>query len=126
MTTRASGRTRCPADALYARAVLGCAEVVPHLLSTSTALLDDQEPSVRSMAAAAATECCRTLGRSPRSLVDKLATLAVSAEPDERAALVLAMGELGLAPREYLHDPHPGVRACAALAPALAHEEAAT
>lgn len=113
-------------QALYARSVLGCAEVVPRLLSAATALLDDRNPRVRSMAAYAATECCRVLGESPGSLVEKLATLAASAEPDERAAHVLALGELGLAPREYLHDPHPGVRACAALAPSLAQDEAAT
>jgi hypothetical protein len=35
------------------------------------------------------------------------------------------MGELGSAPRAYLNDPHPGVRACAALAPALADDPAA-
>jgi hypothetical protein len=36
------------------------------------------------------------------------------------------MGELGLDPSSYLRDPHPGVRACAALAPALATDPAAT
>lgn len=114
------------ADALYARAVLGCAEVVPQLLSTATTRLDDQDGPVRVAAAYAAVECCRVLGESPLWLAEKLATLAASAEPDERAALVLAVGDLGRSPREYLTDPHPGVRACAALAPGLAADEAAT
>lgn len=90
------------------------------------ALLDDPDPRVRVAAAYAATGCCRALGERAPSLVGKLATLAAAAGPDERAALVLAMGELGLAPREYLNDPHPGVRACVALAPGLAHDAAAT
>jgi hypothetical protein len=114
------------ADALYARAVLGCAEVVPHLLTAATARLDDEDAHVRVAAAYAAVEGCRVLGESPGPLAEKLAALAASAEPNERAALVLAMGDLGLSPREYLSDPHPGVRACAALAPGLAPDEAAT
>jgi hypothetical protein len=59
-------------------------------------------------------------------LAGSLTALAARAEPDERAALVLTMGELGLSPVAYLADPHPGVRACAALAPALAADPRAT
>jgi len=44
---------------------------------------------------------------------------------DERAALVLRLGELGAAPREFLADPWLVVRGCAALAPALAEDAAA-
>ena len=81
---------------------------------------------VRSAAAEASTACCRVLGRSSHSLAEELSALAASAGPDERAGLVLAIGELGLMTREYLTDPHPGVRACAALAPAMATDDAAT
>jgi hypothetical protein len=114
------------AEAMHARPVLGCIGVVPELLTAVTALLVDQDPSERSAAAHAATDCCLTLGEPPELLAERFTALAASAAPDERAALVLAMGELGLAPREYLADPHPGVRACAALAPALAPDDAAT
>ena len=114
------------ADAMYARAVLGCREVLPVLLTAATSRLTDESPRVRAAAAYASTVCCRILDEPPESLGERLTTLAVSAGPDERAGLVLALGELGLAPREYLTDPHPGVRACAALAPALADDEAAT
>ncbi len=88
------------ANAMYARAVLGCAEVVPQLLLAATALLSDQDPSVRSAAAHTATQCCRVLGESPKAVTEKLATLAASAGPDERAALVLAMGDLGVPPTQ--------------------------
>jgi hypothetical protein len=40
--------------------------------------------------------------------------------------MLLGVGELDGAPREWLRDPHPGVRVCAALAPALADDPEAT
>jgi HEAT repeat len=114
------------ANAMYARAVLGCHEVIPTVLDASMSMLSDPDPRVRSAAAEASTACCRVLGRSPQSLADELSALVASAGPDERASLVLAIGELGTVTREYLTDPHPGVRACAALAPAMANDDAAT
>jgi hypothetical protein len=39
---------------------------------------------------------------------------------DERSAYVLALGDLGLAPHEFLRDPSPAVRMCAAMASAFA------
>ncbi|MEV8517069.1 hypothetical protein [Dactylosporangium sp. NPDC051484] len=116
------------ANALYARALLGCREVVPTLLAAAVPLLGDPDATVRAAAAHAVTACATALGpgADPGPLGARLSTAASTAGPDERAALVLAMGELGLAPREYLDDPHPGVRACAALAPALADDPAAT
>lgn len=44
----------------------------------------------------------------------------------ERAALALSLGELGVAPRRQLSDDELMIRACAALAPALAHDSTAT
>ena len=106
-------------EAMYARAVLGCRDAVPTLLAASVAALEDPEPVVRAAAAHAVTACGADVG-------ERLDALAATAGPDERAALVLSMGESGMAPRAYLADPHPGVRACAALAPALADDPAAT
>ncbi|WP_428965721.1 hypothetical protein [Micromonospora fluostatini] len=116
------------ANALYARAVLGCRAVVPTVLDAATAALSDPAPAVRA-AAAHTVSACRPALTAPTgtaTLAGRLDALAAGAGPDERAALVLAMGELGLAPRTYLDDPHPGVRACAALAPALADDPVAT
>ncbi|MEV4823160.1 hypothetical protein [Micromonospora sp. NPDC049274] len=106
-------------DALYLRAVLGCQQIVPALLATATAALSDPSPQVRAAAA-------YTIGACGRGDASRLEQLAEAAAPDERAALVLAIGDLGIAPRRHLQDPHPGVRACAALAPALAGDPAAT
>lgn len=115
-------------NALYARALLGCHEVVPTLLSAATSALSDPEPVVRAAAADAVSACCAALAvkTEAAALARRLDTLAAAAGPDERAALVLAIGELGLDTRAHLADPHPGVRACAALAPALADDPAAT
>ncbi|MEN3613629.1 hypothetical protein AAH979_29285 [Plantactinospora sp. ZYX-F-223] len=116
------------ANALYARAVLGCRDIVPTLLAAATSALSDPEPAVRAAAAHAVSACSAVPAGTTEAagLAERLDALAAEAGPDERAALVLAMGELGLAPRAYLDDPHPGVRACAALAPTLAHDPTAT
>lgn len=44
----------------------------------------------------------------------------------ERAVLALSLGEIGVAPRRQLSDAEVMVRACAALAPALAGGSSAT
>ncbi|GLH96816.1 hypothetical protein [Phytohabitans aurantiacus] len=112
-------------QALYARALLGCHAVVPTLLGAATSALSDPEPAVRT-AAAHAVGACLAVSTEAAALAERLHALAATAGPDERAALVLAIGELGLDTSGYLDDPHPGVRACAALAPALADDPAAT
>ena len=116
------------ANAVYARAVRGCREIVPALLAAATRALSDTEPTVRAAAAHTVGVCCsvRAATTEKATATRRLDALAAPAGPDERAALVLAMGEAGGAPRAYLGDPHPGVRACAALAPALADDPAAT
>ncbi|WP_426502803.1 hypothetical protein ACPPVO_34885 [Dactylosporangium sp. McL0621] len=108
------------AAAVFRRGVLGCREATPVLLEAANAALDDPMPKVRAAAAHAVGACgtgVADLWRLERS--------AVGAGPDERASVALAIGALAGAPRAYLRDPHPGVRACAALAPALADEPAA-
>ncbi len=111
-------------NVVYARAIQGCRDVCPTLLGTATDALADPDPRVRAAAAHAVGACAAPAGAPP--LAERLDALAAAAGPTERAALVLAMGELGLHPRKHLHDPHPGVRACAALAPTLAADPAAT
>lgn len=112
------------ANALYGRAVGGCRAAVPALLPAIMSALSDPEAPVRAAAAHALAACRASLTEPDAG--DRLDELAAGAGSDERAALVLAMGELGLKPLAYLDDPHPGVRACAALAPGLADDEAAT
>ncbi|GAA1633612.1 hypothetical protein ACFQY4_16845 [Catellatospora bangladeshensis] len=115
-------------NAVYGRAIQGCRDVVPTLLTAATTALADPDPGVRAAATHAVGACGKVLDatRQGRLLEQRLDTLAAAAGPDERAALVLAMGDLALEPRAYLDDPHPGVRACAALAPMLADDPAAT
>jgi hypothetical protein len=49
-----------------------------------------------------------------------------TADRHDCAGLVLGLGELGVAPRDWLDDPRLAVRTCAALAPALADDAEAT
>ncbi|MFI5909781.1 hypothetical protein [Dactylosporangium sp. NPDC051541] len=105
-------------NAVYKRAVDGCREVTPAIAAAARSALGDGDARVRASAAATIGAC--------GAQSDQLAGLAAKAEPDERAAIVLTMAELGQDTRPFLTDPHPGVRACAALAPALADDEAAT
>ncbi|MEU8243602.1 hypothetical protein AB0C07_35565 [Actinoplanes missouriensis] len=132
------------ANALYLRAVRDCHAITPRLMEVAEAALSDPDPAVRTSAAHLATVCAVSTSTaqpptaSPStapvppapsaadSLAARLDALAAGAGPDERAALVLSMGGLGVAPRAYLRDPHPGVRACAALAPGLADDPEAT
>ncbi|WP_426503410.1 hypothetical protein ACPPVO_38035 [Dactylosporangium sp. McL0621] len=114
-------------DTVYTRAIAGCRSVVPALLTTARAALADADATVRAAAAATVAACATALPPGTASPAEALAARAAdAADADERAALVLALGDLGLSPRAFLSDPHPGVRACAALAPALADDEAAT
>ncbi|MER7282482.1 hypothetical protein ABT369_49430 [Dactylosporangium sp. NPDC000244] len=110
--------------ALFRRGVLGCREVTPLLLTVAVAALSDPASAVRVQAARAVAACGAGLA-DPAPLERQLAARVAEAGPDERAAMVLAIGEVGGAPRAHLRDPHPGVRACAALAPALADDPAA-
>ncbi|WP_433345113.1 hypothetical protein ACQP25_23155 [Microtetraspora malaysiensis] len=117
--------------AMWAMILLDCRQAASRLADVVEDCLADADPRVRASAACAATRLVRAAGLvatvpSPRPrLVVRLTQLARTADAAERAALVLALGDLGAAPREFLEDPHPGVRACAALAPALAGNPAA-
>jgi hypothetical protein len=115
-------------NALEARAVLDCRRIAPEMFAAVLAQLDNADHRVRMSAANA----LRALARHPdlqeqrETVRAKLEDAAKRASTDERAALVLTIGQLGWAPREFLDDPHRGVRACAALAPALAGDPVAT
>jgi hypothetical protein len=111
------------ANAIFARSVLACVEVTPLLVEHVLAQLSNSNPKVRVHAADAAAKLAQTAAPIDRAkLFERLRELASRAERDERCAHVLAIGGLGEAPREFLDDPTPSVRACAALAPALAQD----
>jgi hypothetical protein len=54
-----------------------------------------------------------------------LALARAAEDTDERSSHVLALGDLGYSPVEFLKDTSPAVRMCAALAPSLATDPVA-
>lgn len=115
-------------DCLHARAVLGCRHVTPVIMEAMLTGLAHENSRVRACAAMGAATVAKTapLRKHTEEIVARLQVLARAAtDSDERSSHVLAIGDLGASTREYLHDPSPGVRMCAALAPALAQEKAA-
>lgn len=115
--------------AMEARGLLACRKVVPDVFGAVLPLAGDADAAVRTPAMTAAAYCLRhaSLGGHEASLVELLEdTAAGSSEPRERAAIARLLGMLGRRPESLLHDRHPGVRACAALAPAFAGDERAT
>jgi hypothetical protein len=116
-------------EGLQNRVILDLRAAASALLNAVTSCLTDGDPRVRVRAAHAAS----LLATLPQ-LADRRAPLAVQLEAaahlasqrDEKAALVLALGALGATPRQFLADPDVAVRTCAALAPALAQDTAAT
>jgi hypothetical protein len=90
--------------------------------------LDDADPRVRAGAADGVVALVKTepLSIHRRDIETKLLAMARRADnSDERSAHVLALGDLGHAPLEFLTDPSRAVRVCAAMAPALANDPAA-
>jgi hypothetical protein len=82
--------------AVYGRAIAGCRDVTPAIATAAVTALSDEAPTVRA-AAAHAIGAAQPPGQSLPARLD--------AGPDERAALVLAMGELGLDLSPYLRGP---------------------
>lgn len=115
-------------DALLYQTVVGIRRVAAELAAATAACLTDDDPRTR-VAAAHATATLLALPTSSQQRERFTAELESAARRaggrDERAGLVLALGELGAAPRDFLTDPDPAVRACAALAPALADDPVA-
>ncbi len=112
-----------------ARPLLACREVVPDVFEAVLPLNSNSDPAVRTSAMTAATYCLdhAELGDRKAALAGLLAdTAAVSPEPRERAAIARLLGMLGRRPEALLRDEHPGVRACAALAPEFSGDQGAT
>lgn len=116
------------ADAFFARSVLGCVAVTPVLMHVMLGSLEDLNPRVRTGAAMGAVALAKTEAHRTHAtgLSSKLRAMARGARTaDERSAHVLALGDLGPAPADFLNDPSPAVRMCAALAPGLARDPGA-
>jgi hypothetical protein len=115
-------------SALEARAVLSCRRIAPDLFGPAYTQLDHADPRVRMSAANALRLLLRHAELAPRRRQVRayLMEIADHAGTDERAACMITIGQLGGQPREFLTDLHPAVRACAALAPALADDPIAT
>ena len=111
------------ANSFYARAILDCIRVAPVLIEVMLDGLAHTNPRVRTCAAMGAVTLAKTssLCGYAKELESRLLSLARTASnSDERSAHVLAIGDLGFSPAEFLEDPSPPVRICAALAPGLA------
>jgi hypothetical protein len=116
-------------EAMRARPVLACRKVVPDVFEAVLPLVTGPDSAVRTAAMTAAAYCLghAALGDRKTALAELLAdTAAVSPEPRERAAVARLLGMLGHRPEALLRDEHPGVRACAALAPGFARDQRAT
>ncbi|MDG6106805.1 hypothetical protein Daura_29580 [Dactylosporangium aurantiacum] len=112
---------------LLAAARVDCFDLLPEVYAAVEPLLTVREPALRgcaSLTAATLSGHPDLVAHRPRLLAHLLAECA-AADAHHRASMLLGAGELGGAPREWLRDPHPGVRVCAALAPALADDPAA-
>lgn len=115
--------------AMRARSLIACRKVVPDVFEAVLPLITDSDSAVRTPAMTTAAYCLDhpALGDRKDALAELLAdTAAVSPDPRERAAVARLLGVLGRRPEALLRDEHPGVRACAALAPEFFGDERAT
>jgi hypothetical protein len=113
---------------VLAAARMDCFDLLPEVFAAVEPLLAASAPRLRICAASAAAMLSRhpdLVAHRPRLLAYHLAE-CVSDDAYRRASMLLGTGELDGAPREWLRDPLPGVRVCAALAPALADDPEAT
>lgn len=115
--------------AMRARPLIACRKAVPDVFEAVLPLITGPDPAVRTPAMTTSAYCLdhpALAGRS-EALAELLAdTAAISTDARERAAVARLLGILGRRPEALLCDEHPGVRACAALAPGFSSDERAT
>ncbi|MDR3083484.1 MAG: hypothetical protein LBV60_21650 [Streptomyces sp.] len=117
------------AQAMSARNTLACRALAPELLDGLTAVFDDPDGRVKVKALEAAVHLTghRSLTKERPAIEHRLEAAAVDCpDPRVRAGAARLLGILGARPQALLHDVHPGVRACAAIAPSLADDPSAT
>ncbi|MDR1076256.1 MAG: hypothetical protein LBL59_08195 [Xanthomonadaceae bacterium] len=116
-------------EALYARSVLGCLDVMPGVQMAMERSLDGDDPHVRVIASSGLANIVRLPDglQYREGAVARIRDCAETAiDSNERAIQVLALGTIGMEVSDYLDDPAVPVRLCAALAPNLADHERAT
>ncbi len=113
---------------LFAHSILGCFDTAPVLMKVMSRELEHPAPHIRAVAAkgAAALAKLSFLKFDVKEIHERLLIMAQKAdETYERCSYILALGDTGFSPIEFLDDPSPAVRMCASLAPALATNPAA-
>ncbi|WP_027341524.1 hypothetical protein [Hamadaea tsunoensis] len=117
-----------PGRVLLDQALIDCFDLLPEAVAAVWPIPIDWPRWTRVMAACAAS----MLVRHPqlanlRGEVIAFHEEAARSTADRRecASYLIGLGELGVAPRAWLDDPRLAVRTCAALAPALAADDAA-
>ena len=116
------------ANSLYARSILECVDVAPELMNAMLSGLRDPDHRVRMEAVAGAARLYRipSIAQGAEDFPVRLLSRAMQAgNLDERCTCILALGDLDCSPVQFLEDPSPAVRMCAALAPALIEDERA-
>ena len=116
------------AEALYARWTLAARAVCPGLVDPVMPLLADPQLAVRIRAANCLVKLCRHPEVQPRraELAELIERAARVAPTQERATLILSLGDLGADTTPFLADPDQAVRCCAALTPSQRANPAAT
>ncbi|WP_433760748.1 HEAT repeat domain-containing protein [Nocardia sp. CA-135398] len=115
--------------AMRARDEIACRAVVPGVIDAVEPLIDDPDVTVRMAALRALIELTTHPAYAEKrvALLRRLDEIAPTmSDPVERATAARISGLNGGRPEQLLADAHPGVRTCAALAPAFAHERRAT
>lgn len=115
--------------AIRARHILSCQTVLPKIFAALLPIFEASDARIRVKALEAAARLIDhpDLVGHKAMVTERLETAATSCtDPARRAAAARLLGMIGATPRVLLHDDHPGVRACAALAPTLADDRHAT
>ncbi|WP_144122405.1 hypothetical protein [Catellatospora sichuanensis] len=118
-----------PGRVLLHNAIVDCFDLLPEVFEAVWPIPAGWPAWTRTMAAAATTMLVRhpqLSGQRAEVIAYHQETARVTADRGECATLVFGLGELGVAPRDWLDDPRLAVRTCAALAPALADDPTAT
>ncbi len=113
---------------MHARAVINWRSLVVDIYRAVFPLTGDSSPAVRANAIIAALECVKhpALVDEKALLIDVMHRIArISPDATERGTIAWLLGKLDRCPDALLEDPHPNVRACAALALNFAHDPCA-
>ncbi|MEU8005515.1 hypothetical protein AB0B66_30530 [Catellatospora sp. NPDC049111] len=114
-----------PGQVLLHNAIVDSFDLLPQIFAAVWPIPVHWPAPTRVMAAAATAMLVRhpeLADRRAEVIAYHQETARQTADRHDCAGLVLGLGELGVAPTDWLDDPRLAVRTCAALAPALADE----